>query len=138
MLQERSSIRGGLTELPVKNLACYSRPTMPLLPAQWLHDSPLELTIISRDSCHLCDVVHRMAQRLQAEYPIELNKIIADTDPTLLAHYGKKVPVVLIDGMECCSGKITEGDLRRAMKRARWRRPISRILSRLGYVPRRG
>src|SRR5512146_2729728 len=35
-------------------------------------------------------------------------------------------------------GENHEGDLRRAIKKARWRRPISRILSRLGYAPKRG
>ncbi len=99
---------------------------------------PLKLTVVSREHCHLCDVVHRIALHLQQEFPIEVAKISAEADPTLLAHYGQKVPVVLIDGIEGCAGKITEGDLRRAIKRARWRRPISRILSRLGYAPRRG
>jgi glutaredoxin len=100
--------------------------------------APLKLTIISRKDCHLCDVVHRIASHLQADFAIEITKVSAEADPTLLARYGVKVPVVLIDGIERCAGKITEGDLRRAIKRARWRRPISRILSRLGYAPGRG
>lgn len=100
--------------------------------------APLKLTIISRKDCHLCDVVYRIASHLQTDFPIEITKVSAEADPTLLARYGEKVPVVLVDGIERCAGKITEGDLRRAIKRARWRRPISRILSRLGYAPGRG
>jgi len=103
-----------------------------------LGETALELTIISREGCHLCDVVHRIARHLQTEYAFEIKKVAADAYPTLLVLYGEKVPVILIDGIECCSGKITEGVLRRAIKRARWRKPISRILSRLGYAPRRG
>src|SRR5574337_466185 len=97
--------------------------------------SPLKLTIISRNDCHLCDVVYRIALHLQADFPMEITKVSAEADPTLLACYGPRVPVVLIDGIERCAGKFTEGDLRRAIKKARWRRPISRILSRLGYAP---
>ena len=97
-----------------------------------------ELTIISREGCHLCDIVHRIARHLQTEYPFEIKKVVADAHPTLLALYGEKVRVIFIDGIECCAGKVTEGNLKRAIKRARWRKPISRILSRLGYAPRQG
>lgn len=100
--------------------------------------TPLQMTVVSRADCHLCEVVSRMAFLLRAEFPIEITEQCADDDPKLLARYGARVPVVLIDGIEECSGKITEGDLRRAIKKARWRRPISRILSRLGYAPGRG
>ncbi len=98
----------------------------------------MQITILSRDPCHLCDVVHRMALSLQPEFSLDIQKTNIEGHATLLEHYGTRIPVVLIDGMEYCAGSITEGDLRRAIKRARWRRPISRILSRLGYAPTRG
>ena len=101
-------------------------------------DTKLQMTIVSRTECHLCEVVSRMALSLRQEFQIEITKVCADDDPKLLADYGDRVPVVLIDNIERCAGKITEGDLRRAIKKARWRRPISRILSRLGYAPGRG
>jgi glutaredoxin len=101
-------------------------------------DNLLELTILSRENCHLCDVVHRILLSLQAEFALKIQKASIDGDATQLKRYGMRVPVVLIDGIERCAGKTTEGELRRAIKRARWRRPISRILSRLGYAPRRG
>lgn len=96
------------------------------------------VTILTRGACHLCDVVHRMALRLQAELPLEIQKMNIEREPMLVQRYGTRIPVVLIDGIERLAGTITEGDLRRAMKRARWRRPISRILSRPGYAPKRG
>jgi len=49
-----------------------------------------------------------------------------------------KPRIVLLDEVEHFVGKVTEGELRRAIKKARWRRPISRILSRLGFAPTRG
>ena len=98
----------------------------------------IRLTILSREDCHLCDVVYHIAAHLQPEMNITTNKVSIEGNTTLMERYGEKVPVVLLDGIEYFSGNVTEGELRRAIKRARWRRPISRILSRLGYVPKRG
>lgn len=89
------------------------------------------LTILSRKDCHLCEVIHRIAGHLQEELEFELTKVDIDQDRSLAEQYGSRIPVVLIDEVEVCSGKITEGELRRAIKKARWSRPISRILSRL-------
>jgi len=91
----------------------------------------LQVTVVSRPECHLCRVVVKMAQSLQREMAFALKEIDIADDQVLEARYGARIPVVLIDNQEVLAGKITEGDLRRAMKRARWRRPISRILSRL-------
>jgi len=99
---------------------------------------PVRVTILSREDCHLCGVVYRIAMHLQSELHIETSKVYIDGDSVLTERYGARVPVVLLDEVEHFTGKVTEGELRRAIKRARWRRPISRILSRLGYVPTRG
>lgn len=94
-----------------------------------------EVTVLSRQGCHLCDVTVKIARRLQEDWPFTLTKVDIDQDADLSERYGLRIPVVLIDGRVACEGKVTEGDLRRALKRARWRRPISRILSRLGWTP---
>jgi hypothetical protein len=99
---------------------------------------PVRVTILSREDCHLCDVVYRIAIHLQSELHIETSKVYVEGDRILTERYGAKVPVVLLDEVELFTGKVTEGELRRAIKRARWRRPISRILSRLGFAPKRG
>ena len=75
---------------------------------------------------------------LQSELHIETSKVSIEGDRVLMERYGTRVPVVLLDEVEHFAGKVTEGELRRAIKKARWRRPISRILSRLGYAPKRG
>jgi hypothetical protein len=100
----------------------------------------VQVTVLSRQNCHLCDVVLKIAKRLQAEAPFDLTKVDIGDDVVLTRAYGDRIPVVLIDGVEACAGKVTEGALRRAIKRARWSRPISRILSRLGLgsSPSRG
>jgi hypothetical protein len=89
----------------------------------------IEVTILSRHDCHLCDVALRIAQHVQTEMPFTLTRMNVDEQADLVARYGDRVPVVLIDQAEALSGKMTEGDFRRAIsKKARERRPISRIL----------
>jgi len=97
---------------------------------------PIRVTILSRNDCHLCDVVYRIATNLQLELHIETNKVSIDRDRLLMERYGTRVPVVLLDEVEYLAGNVTEEELRRAIKKARWRRPISRILSCLGYAPK--
>ena len=98
----------------------------------------VRVTILSREDCHLCDVVYQIAIHLQSELHIETSKVYVEGDRVLTERYGARVPVVLLDDVESFTGKVTEGELRRAIKKARWRRPISRILSRLGFGPKRG
>ena len=100
--------------------------------------NPLCVIILSRKDCHLCDVVYRMAARIQLELHIDIKKISIEGDTVLMERYGARVPVVLLDDIEHFSGNVMEGELRRAIKKARWRRPISRILSCLGYAPKQG
>ena len=99
---------------------------------------PIRVTILSREDCHLCDVVYRIALCLQSELHIETCKVLIEDDRILMERYGTRVPVVLLDEVEHFAGNVTEGELRRAIKKARWRRPISRILFRQGYAPRQG
>src|SRR2546430_17673468 len=79
-----------------------------------------------------------MARRLQPTTPFGLNHVNSNADAQLLARYGSRVPVLLIDQVEIGSGAITEADLRRAVKRGRRRKPISRVLSRPRPTARRG
>lgn len=98
----------------------------------------LQLTVFSRPECHLCHVVVKMAQSLQSEMAFTLEERDISGDQALEARYGSRIPVVLIDEREVLAGKITEGNLRRALERARWRQPISRILFHLRRAFARG
>lgn len=100
--------------------------------------SLLRIIVYSRPECHICRVIHRMARHLQRELVFDLQKIDVTADESLMAAYGNRVPVVVIDRREICSGAVTEGQLRRAIKKARWRSPISRILSRIKLALTRG
>ncbi|MSQ77030.1 MAG: glutaredoxin family protein [Nitrospiraceae bacterium] len=89
----------------------------------------IDVTILSRHDCHLCDVVERMAKHVQAEVPFTLTRMNIDEQADLVARYGDRVPVVLIDQVEALSGKMTEGDFRRAIQKAGRKGLLFRILS---------
>ncbi len=79
--------------------------------------NPLRVIVLSRKDCHLCDVVYRMAVRLQLELHIDTKKVSIEGDTDLMERHGARVPVVLLDGIEHFSGNVTEGELRRAIKK---------------------
>ncbi len=99
---------------------------------------PLRVTIMSRHDCHLCRVVTRVARQVQQDLPFDLITVDIDSEERLRARYSDRVPVVLINDRETLSGKVTGGELREAIKKARWRNPISRILSRVKLALTRG
>jgi len=98
----------------------------------------MRITIMSRPECHLCHVVARVAAWVQEEFAFQLTIIDIDRDEQLRQQYGDRIPVVLLDDREILSGKVTGGQLRKAIKKARWRDPISRILSRVKLALTRG
>ncbi len=98
----------------------------------------VEVTIFSRRECHLCKVAMKVAHCVQEETPFRQNGINFHEDPALFSRYGSRVPVVLVDQVEMFSGRIGVKELRRAVRNARWRRPVSRILSRLRLRRQRG
>ena len=91
----------------------------------------LRVTIMSRQDCHLCRVVARVAEHVQQDLSFHLSVVDVDSDHGLRERYGERVPVVLLNDQETFSGKVTGGELRDAIKKARWRNPISRILFRM-------
>jgi len=89
----------------------------------------IDVTILSRHDCHLCDVVMRIAQQVQSETPFTLTRMNIDENAELAARYGDRIPVVLIDQVEVLSGKMTEGDFRRAIQKANSNGILPRIMS---------
>ncbi len=97
----------------------------------------MQVTIFSQPNCHLCHVALRIARHVQVDIPFLLHSVDITHNAGLLAQYGHRIPVVLIDQRERFAGKMTERELRAALKKARWSKSISRILSRLGLYPNR-
>jgi len=99
------------------------------------HD--LQITILS---CSLCKAAFELARRLQPTLGFSLEERDISDDDLLRARYGLQIPVLMVNGVEAGWGQITDEMIREAIRKgikgARWRRSISRILSRL-VRPRR-
>lgn len=56
-----------------------------------------ELTLLTRDGCHLCDTMKTVVARVGRQHPVVLNEIDISTRPDLERQFGHDIPV-LLDG----------------------------------------
>lgn len=73
------------------------------------------VVLYSRSDCHLCDVAHADLDRICGELAVDFETVDVDTDPTLRAEYGDRVPVIVVDGREHGSFRVKEAALRAAL-----------------------
>lgn len=62
----------------------------------------VELTLLSRDYCHLCHDMAAALQPLLATFGATLSVLDVDADPALEALYDEAVPVLLHGDRELC------------------------------------
>lgn len=86
-----------------------------LLQTQLPMTPPLNLTLITRNGCHLCvdaeAALARVLGRLGAEHPeigYSIESIDVDQDSELLAKYSDEVPVLLLNGEQIAFWRIDE------------------------------
>lgn len=58
----------------------------------------IQLTLLSRPGCHLCEEMRREVDALLAARPHEWEVIDVETDPDLLLRYGGSIPVLFVNG----------------------------------------
>lgn len=75
----------------------------------------LDVELITRRDCHLCDVALAMLQRVSEEIPMRLVLRDVDADADLRERYDWRVPVVRAGGREVAEGVITPLALREAL-----------------------
>jgi glutaredoxin len=74
----------------------------------------VNLVLVTRDGCHLCDD----ALSLLRDLGFEPELADVDADPHLFALYDWRVPVVLLDDRVIAEGRITRPQLEKALKPA--------------------
>lgn len=77
--------------------------------------SPLDLELLTRPGCHLCEDVEALLGGLAAEIPLTVRSVDIDADPLLRRRYGLRIPVVRSGGRDLCEGRISEAMLRDAL-----------------------
>jgi len=58
----------------------------------------IQLTLLSRPGCHLCDEMRREVDALLGERPHEWNLVDVDSDADLASRYGDEIPVLFVNG----------------------------------------
>ena len=71
----------------------------------------MEIVLVSRQGCHLCD------EALAALRSLGVEPVVRDVDADEVLHdqYDFRVPVVLADGRVVGEGKVRRDELRRAL-----------------------
>ena len=74
-------------------------------------DGPATRSVVlyERAGCHLCDEVRVLLDGMLGEGGYE--RIDIETDDALILHYGFRVPVISVDGVDRLEAPITEGEL---------------------------
>ena len=73
----------------------------------------MNIVLVTRQGCHLCD----QALRLLRELDVEPALADVDADQALHDLYDWRVPVVLVDGRVVAEGNVSSGQLRKALGR---------------------
>ncbi|MDD2885329.1 MAG: glutaredoxin family protein [Dechloromonas sp.] len=72
----------------------------------------VELTLLSRDYCHLCHDMADALAPLAAEFGVTVHVVDVDADPLLEAKYDELVPVLLHGETELCHYFLDEAKTR--------------------------
>jgi len=79
--------------------------------------SGARLGLVTREECPLCDELHAELEALRGRYPLPpLELIDVDADPDLQRRFGLKVPVLLLDGVPVCHGRLDSAELLRLLR----------------------
>ncbi|MCW2523373.1 MAG: glutaredoxin 2 [Frankiales bacterium] len=74
-----------------------------------------EVTLITRQGCHLCETAEESLARLALELGFPLELVDVDSSRELANEYSDRVPVILIDGAEHGYWQLEEARFRQAI-----------------------
>jgi len=78
-----------------------------------------EITIYSRQGCHLCDDAFNTLESMRKELNFEIEVIDIDQDDELIKLYSDQVPVIHIDGQHHDFYKVDPTRFRSSLERHR-------------------
>ena len=75
------------------------------------------LTLLTRPECGLCDDMLQQIEALRARHALPpITLVDVDSEPALQRRYGLKIPVLLLDQVPVCSGRLDHAALLRALR----------------------
>jgi glutaredoxin len=79
----------------------------------------LDVTLYTREGCHLCEEAKSQMAPLLAEFGARLREIDIDADPQLRDLYNLDVPVIFVDGRKVAKHRVDLKQLKRQIQEAR-------------------
>ena len=70
-----------------------------------------ELTLLTRDGCHLCDEMKAAIAHFQFTHPMVVTEVDISTRPDLEHQFGTEIPVLLRGATVVARHRITEAQL---------------------------
>ncbi len=77
----------------------------------------MQVTLYSRPGCHLCDEARAVLQAERERTPFELVEVDIETSDALVAAFGIRIPVVVVDGAEVFEYTVDPGELASLLRR---------------------
>jgi hypothetical protein len=71
----------------------------------------IELTLLTKDGCHLCDELKAMIKRCQLTHTVSIKEINIATRPDLEQRFGAEIPVLLRGTTVVARQRISETQL---------------------------
>ena len=77
-----------------------------------------DVTVYSRENCHLCDEAMETIRRVAEEVsePVSIEVVDVDGDPALREEYGDRVPYVFVDGKPTFKFRVDAEELRAELR----------------------
>ena len=77
----------------------------------------IELELLTRQGCHLCDDMKQALDRASQGLNVHLREIDISNDPALAKRYGEDIPVLFINGSKAFKHRAKAKDLRERLRK---------------------
>jgi glutaredoxin len=77
----------------------------------------INIEVMTKKDCCLCDDAKAIIEQIITDFPADLKMTDIETDPELFERYKEKIPVVLINGLECFVYKVHPITLRKKLEK---------------------
>ncbi len=76
----------------------------------------VNITIYSKNNCHLCDIAKEALIKIRKEFPFSLREVDIEKDKKIFEKYKYLIPVIEIDGKITFTYKVNETELKTILK----------------------
>lgn len=77
--------------------------------------SSIRITLYTKRDCSLCDKAKAVLDEFSREFPLAVETVDIESDPSLFAEYKEQIPVVFIEGRKAFKFRIDPAELRRRL-----------------------